>query len=158
FTPDGRDIVSAGWDRIVRVWDAELGKERLQLLPSDGKQSMAGMTAVSPDGKSLASAIGFLMRGEDGTPTSLTVKVRLWDLRTGKVSYCFGVPGPHYSLNLAFSPDGKLLACSAGSTVHLWDVATGKELQRGIAGLGLTFSPDGSILATGVKGEEGAKG
>jgi hypothetical protein len=85
------------------------------------------------------------------------MEVQLWDLRTGKELRRFPVPEPYFfSPNLAFSPDGKLLAWSAASTkVYLWEVATGKELPRRIAGAGPAFSPDGSILATGAKGEEG---
>src|SRR5262249_43326600 len=56
--------------------------------------------------------------------------------------------------SLAFSPDGKLLACAKGNgSILLWDVAAGTEL-RPLAGLGnrgtqITFSPDGTLLAAG---------
>jgi hypothetical protein len=57
-------------------------------------------------------------------------------------------------LQVAFSPDGKLLATgSADKTVKLWDVRTGK-LKKTLSGHGaevgaVAFSPDGKILASG---------
>ena len=46
-----------------------------------------------------------------------------------------------------FSPDGKTIASCSGGTVHLWEVATGRELRafRGHTGgiNSLAFFPDG---------------
>jgi WD40 repeat protein len=51
--------------------------------------------------------------------------------------------------SMVFSPDGKVLATAGWKFVCLWDVITGKELQRFPAGFcaNAAFSPDGKLLA-----------
>jgi len=99
------------------------------------------MVAISPDGKSLASA-------ED-----IDSRVVIYDM-----PYTFGVVllmGHQAKVNdLAWSPAGRTLAsASDDGTVRFWDTGTGQELsqiavdQDGVASL--AWSPDGTKIVTG---------
>jgi WD40 repeat protein len=139
FSPDGRVIasLSRNHDRDkVQFWDAATGRE-LRALAID----KAGGTGVafSPDGSLVAAR-------------SRTGQVYVYEVATGKLRWqskndIGGAIG-----FVAFSVDGKLLACGTdGAKMHWWEPESGKEVARPpdrSASCG-SFSPDGSSLALG---------
>jgi WD40 repeat protein len=112
---------------------------------SGQEEKQAHATAVSPDGRILASG-------------STDRTVRLWDVKTGEILFSLkGHSGPITCL--AFSEDGRTLASgSADRTVRLWNVGTGKPLAvfGGCSGtiFSLTFARDGKSL---ISANENAK-
>ncbi len=98
YTPDGRSLLIAGDDGLIRVWDVRAGKEaRLWAAHERGVTTLA----LTADGKTLASG------GRDG-------KVRLWDLARGVETGVFeGIGGDVEGLTL--SADGKVIAASGTS-------------------------------------------
>lgn len=98
--------------------------------------SRAGALAFSPDGKRLAAAI------ENGHGVS---ELHLINAATGAETALLAMEEGFVYL-FAISPDGSRVATSAGSTVRVWDAATGKPLFSKDAD-NASFSPDSRFLA-----------
>ena len=101
FSPDGRYLASAGFDRLVRVLDLKGNAPTIVLR---GHADSVLDVAFSRDGDYLASA------GRDG--------MRLWDWRRG-VSVLDVPSGERHDLTVAVAPDGRhVLVLDDGGTVH----------------------------------------
>ncbi|MGW6735243.1 nSTAND1 domain-containing NTPase [Streptomyces sp. NPDC055013] len=149
FSPNGRLLATASYDRTVRLWDVSDQKRPKPLgEPLAAHTSWVSSAVFSPDGNTLASA------SDDGT-------VRLWDVRQPSRPRPLGAPLTGHDATIylvAFSPDGRTLA-SVGEdrTVRLWDVTDPERAEplgepltgAGAAVRSVAFSPDGKTLAAG---------
>jgi WD40 repeat protein len=133
FSPDGKELAVANeLDTAIQIFDPSTGKLRRKIT---GHESPAVVAVYSKDGKFLASG------SKDKT-------ARIWDAASGKELHRF--QESEELVDVALSPDGKLLATETLRAVRLWDVVSGKEVHRfndGGRGLrSLAFSPDGKVL------------
>jgi WD40 repeat protein len=146
FSPDGKLLATASYDRTVRLWDVSDRRHPKALgRPLAGGTSWVSSAVFSPDGRTLASA------GDDG-------RIRRWDLADPRHPKPLGAPltGHRGTIYLiAFSPDGRTLA-SAGEdrTVRLWTTGDAKKPPVVLTGAGaavrsVAWSPDGRTLAAG---------
>ena len=152
FTPDGKFIVSAGDDKVIRIWDWRLGKTirtiRGQSGPGDEGKIFA--VALSPDGRWLAVG-GWL--GKSKNRSDCCGDIRIFDFPTGKLK---ALLKGHTSrvIALAFSPQGdRLVSGGRDSTAIIWDLESQSAIYR-LRGhrddvYSVGFTPDGSRVVTG---------
>lgn len=136
FRPDGNQLASASFDKMVRLWSLPEYKPEKILT---GHSDFVYAVAYSPDGKRLVSA------SKDRT-------VKLIEVATGKSLLTFSGMDQDV-LAVAFSPKGdKVVSSGFESGIYWWDPKTGKreQVQRGhgIAVHELCFSRDGKVLAS----------
>uniref|UniRef100_UPI0039C62389 WD40 repeat domain-containing protein n=1 Tax=Nostoc sp. CCY 9925 TaxID=3103865 RepID=UPI0039C62389 len=106
FSLDGKQIVTASFDKTARVWDSTTGKQLAQLK---GHQEQVYNASFSLDGKQIVTA-------------SVDKTARVWDSSTGK--QLAELKGHQNVVNNAsFSPDGKqIVTASRDKTARVWAV------------------------------------
>ncbi len=135
-SPDGRRILTGGYDKTARLWDSANGK---QILTLTGHTDDIHSVAFSPDGHYV------LTGSEDKT-------ARLWDVNTGRQTRIFsGHKGS--VISVAFSPRGPYaLTLSDDGIVRFWNIASGlklNSLKEDDGLIAVAYSPDGRYVITG---------
>jgi WD40 repeat protein len=146
YTPDGRQLVTAGADGALALWDGDSGR----LVRRFGTfLGTTDLTAVTANGRTLATFSG----GEE---------VAFWEVAAGRELRRIKLKAPGGArerlgagARLALAPDGKTLATI--DTMHVvaqWDTATGKQLRTFVsssreargAPRRVRFAPDGKKI------------
>lgn len=164
FSPNGKFIISHGWDNTVRIWDVKTFSEIRTLK---GHTDQVWCAAVSPDNKFIASG-------------SMDRSFIIWDLETGEKKQQIRI-SPYYVItkglipeldgklqnsiySVSFSPNGKTLAvASADKLVRIWDIENSVFLdtldgQHSTNWMWACYSPDGKYLISGSNSNWNTKG
>ncbi|WP_238537605.1 WD40 repeat domain-containing protein, partial [Zavarzinella formosa] len=133
FSPDGRRLAFATSLNKISVFDLATGRAGKPLADA----SMPTALLFSPDGKTVAA----LRSG---------YTLHLWDAETGELrdrTALQRLPGN----DIAFSPDGRIVAVIGDAAIVLCETATGRKLKTLSVPDNLTaaFSRDGRTLAAG---------
>lgn len=150
FSRDGRHLITAGYDKVVRIWDLERGEQERTIRGEigDGPEGLIYAAALSPDERYLAVG-GWLP-----SPTPERSPIRLHDFASGRVITLLEA---HHNvvLDLAFFPDSRRLASAgADNTVIIWDLdqrAPLHRLRHTAPVLAVAVSADGRRLASASK-------
>ncbi|MFT7641380.1 MAG: WD40 repeat protein, partial [Pirellulaceae bacterium] len=155
FSRDGLHFVTSGADGTVRIWKTEDGTLDREIVTDD---ALISLLEISPDGKTLfgggsdeiirvwdlsvSEVAPAAAENDDAIPKKMTAKPREWSAKHG---------GKLVGLRL--SADGtRLVTCGDDAVVRIWDVASGRELQRltGHADVatGVGFLPDNRTVVS----------
>ncbi len=136
YSRRGDMIVTSGYDKIIRIWNAGKGEMIRELK---GHETVIRSLDISPDGETIASG------SEEGV-------IKLWKASTGE---CTRTIPAHKRIvwDIKFSPDGRSLAsASFDYTIRIWNVSDGAlkttltaHTQTVVA---LAYSHDGKLLAS----------
>lgn len=129
FAPDGGSFVVCSTTG-AHFYDTDT----LQEIGAFPTQGWAALAAFSPQGDLLV--------------TGSRLHVTIYDLPSGEIVHDLQAPDQaSYLMDLATSPDGKMLAAGYGDGKYrVWSVESGRLLYSG-QGSQLAFSPTGSLIA-----------
>ena len=151
MTDDTSPVISAGYDRIVRIWDRSTFNQKYGLV---GHTGYINSIAIAPDSTLVASG------GQDKI-------VNIWDVNTGKFMYPLNAGAVINHID--FSPNKFWIATATDNSVKIFDLgkkACLAEIKLQPEDLGLVvgesksepkmpkaiscaFSPDGSHIFVG---------
>ena len=144
FSTDGRQVITAGWNESVRIWNTETGELITQLA---SPQKIIGL-AINPQGGHFATY-----------NEHLDHVVRVWGVETGALQYSLEHsrtkdPAPigfDSVIAACFSADGtRIVTCGRKSIV--WDAKTGRQIIKLLNAKDIRFvyfRPDGLQIVGG---------
>ena len=155
IAPDGKTAISASWDKTLKIWDTETGRE-LQTLTGHTKPVLG--VAIAPDGKQAISAswdttlkiwdtdsgrelrtltghtdkvtaVAIATDGRTAISTSRDTTLKIWETDSGRELRTFTTGHTDGVWAVAIAPDGKRgISASWDKTLKIWDTEAGREL------------------------------
>ena len=138
YSPNEKYIATGGYDKTIRIWNVETGKEIRKFC---GHTSSVRSISYTPDGKYIISGSG------DGT-------IRIWNVEKGKEIKKITENSCVYSISC--SPDGKNIVSGSGDKIVIRNLKTGERIKmlekfdnKYSNECIVSYSPDGKYVAVG---------
>jgi WD40 repeat protein len=178
FSRDGRLMVTAGGDGLVKLWDVNSGN---MVRSFKGHSSHVFSARFSPNNRRVVTAGGKAAKIWDvstGTQIDMLIghseivhsaeyspdggvivtasedgTVKLWNAQNGKEIRSIEITKKGWAYDAAFHPNGRSVAIGArGGLAGIWDVSNGRRI-RTFSGhrraiSSVAFSPNGKYIAT----------
>lgn len=149
FLPDGNHLVSCGFQESLILWDIERRAVVRRFQSPTSLMTGSNGLAISPDGRWAATSAGVHDIAEGRPIFSFPDKAINDNPEDLWMRSCAQIYG------LAFSADGRLLACASSLYGYIalvdtttWEIIAHAQ-EPGSPLISLSFSPDGKVLATG---------
>lgn len=116
LSPDGRTVLSGGWDKRLHLWDVKNGA---LVRTFTGHTDWVQSGCFSGDGRQVLSGSG------GGLDASAEPDLRLWDVASGECLHVFR--GPQGAIDaVCFSGNGQFaIAGGRDSMIRIWDIGDG---------------------------------
>ncbi len=136
FSADGKRLAATGLaSRISQVWDVEQGYS-LQVFTETGT-----ISALSPDGKTLAVAEDFMHYAESSELRSLETVLKRYNVDTGtllgktskSMALAYWIEDMPETIGMIYSPDGRSLqTVNSLGDVRLWNQVNGQMVSESL--------------------------
>ena len=139
FSPNGKTLATAGWDSIVRFWDAESGKRvrEFEVRQHREKGDAKGGRTDSTEEADLRNGIPhedlrmytvcYSPAGGLIATAHMDGLVQVWKADDMTLQTRFNIGGSFVYGAMSFSPDGSWLATGGSADVALWNPLTGEK-------------------------------
>jgi WD40 repeat protein len=143
FSPDGKNIVSASMDGVIKVWDYYTGEQIGESMNAYTHRVYSHVfVAYNPDGSQFLSSAG------DGT-------IRIWNPIT-----CKQIGNSIEGFAANYSSDGKYMVSANRDSIKIWEVSTRKQIRSFTTKekfgtvTTISFSPNGKYVLSATDNGE----